>query len=68
MRLSFLKANAFLEMPQGDGEKVCAISNPVVACGDESVKKENILYVGRMSRTEKRVIDVWRQLAPLMSD
>ncbi len=54
------------------GKKVCAISNPVVACGDESVKKENlILYVGRMSRTEKRVdrvIDVWRQLAPLMSD
>jgi len=52
--------------------KVCAIPNPVNSCGDESVKKENlILYIGRMDRTEKRVdrvIDVWRRLEPLMRD
>lgn len=53
-------------------DKLFAIPNPLSPAKAEEVVKENVvLYVGRLSRTEKRVdrvIEVWRSLEAALPD
>jgi glycosyltransferase involved in cell wall biosynthesis len=53
-------------------DKLFAIPNPLSPAQAEEVVKENVvLYVGRLSRTEKRVdrvIEVWRSLEAALPD
>lgn len=57
---------------QKDIRKIWAIPNPVDLPKPKGLAKENvILYVGRLSLSEKRidrVIEVWRRLAPQLPD
>lgn len=57
---------------QKDIRKVWAIPNPIDLSESKGLAKENIiLYVGRLSLSEKRidrVIDVWKGLAPQLPD
>lgn len=55
-----------------DCAKVFAIPNPVQTSPCEASKKENvILFVGRLSQSEKRldrVIEVWKRLSTVLAD
>lgn len=57
-----------------DASKMLSIFNPItidVICNDDSFKRKDIIYVGRIEDNQKRtfrLVEIWKELEPLFPD